>query len=105
MDSRGVNLDVLFIAGIMTAIAVVTKSVTDFYQTSINYFLKHGQNPEELKEQLDTIKNYFSDDQSLEWQSLTTTYDRKQWQQVYIAFLDRANEIIKDVLKYPIEAF
>jgi predicted nucleotide-binding protein (sugar kinase/HSP70/actin superfamily) len=80
--------------------------INNFYFASLNYFdQQHPEAKNELEKELENIKDYFSNDKSINLNDLTMTYNTDMWQNVYSLLFQRADEIIRDVLKRRIKVF
>jgi hypothetical protein len=62
---------------------------------------------ENLKVNLERIRNYFLDNKQIDWDRLTTEmiYDQKLWDDVRNLIWQRGDEIITEVLEQPIKVF
>jgi hypothetical protein len=79
-----------------------------FSNSSFQYFYEDpGGQKDALRGNLERIRKYFSDNDQLDWNHLTTemTYDEPMWDKVGKLVMQRGDEIIRDVLKHPIKVF
>jgi hypothetical protein len=75
-------------------------------EASRHYFEQDVNERSRLGGDLELIKKYFQNDKSIiKWDRLTTAYDSPLWDSVIDLVRKRGDEIIGDVLKFPIKAF
>ena len=82
---------------------IVLDAVLD---ASVNYFISQAPHAKkELEHDVELIKNYLSDDISINLDELTTAYNTEVWREVVYQIRIRGDEITKELLKLPIKDF